>query len=68
MTDDTKNVECANCGEYSKEKFCSMTCALSRPDILEADAMIRAGKNDSPCKHKGVVGKSHGQGKKCTNG
>jgi hypothetical protein len=46
MNDDTKNVECANCGEECKEKFCSMTCALMRPDILEADAMIRAGKGE----------------------
>lgn len=58
MNDDTKNVECANCGEECKEKFCSMTCALMRPDILEADAMIRAGKNGSPCQTTGVVGKS----------
>ncbi len=47
MSDETKSGECANCGEKSNERFCSMTCALMRPDILEADAMIRAGKGEN---------------------
>jgi len=43
---ETKKVECANCGEESNEKFCSMTCALMRPDILEADAVLRSGEGE----------------------
>jgi len=44
MSDEAKKVKCLNCGEESKEKFCSMSCALMRPDILDADATIERRK------------------------
>ncbi len=54
MSDETKKVKCLNCGEESKEKFCSMACALMRPDILEADAMIEMRKKVSESKNMPV--------------
>lgn len=49
MSDETKNSKCLACGGESKEKFCSMACALMRPDILEADAMAARKKHGGDC-------------------
>lgn len=34
-------MKCETCGCESGSKFCSMKCALERPDILESDVLKR---------------------------